>query len=206
MKEKNKTGLLVIISAPSGAGKSTLISLLRKDFSKFEFSISYTTREPRAGEIHGKDYFFVSKKEFIKLKKENFFAEWAEVHGNYYGTPKEAVLKALKQGKDLLFDIDVQGAKQIKQNLNKGIFIFIFPPSLKELKRRLKKRNTDSPETINIRLANARKEIQEANIFDYWIINDKLEAAYLELKSIIIAEKLRPYFFPDLPKKILEQT
>lgn len=199
----SKKGTLIILSAPSGAGKSTLISLLKRDFPHLEFSISYTTRKPRPGEINGRDYFFVSEDDFLQLKEKNFFAEWAKVHNHYYGTPKEQILKNLKQGKDIIFDIDVQGAKQIKANLNQGLFIFIFPPSLTELKKRLQKRGADDEETIKLRLKNASLEIKEANFFDYWIINDKLEKAYCELKSILIAEKLRPEYRPNLIEEVL---
>jgi len=190
-------GLLIILSAPSGAGKSTLISLLKRDFPSLEFSISYTTRKPRPGEIHGRDYFFVSETEFLQLRDNAFFAEWAKVHAHYYGTPKNQVLESLQKGKDIIFDIDVQGAKQVRANLKKGVFIFIFPPSLKELKNRLQKRQTDDPQTIELRLKNAIEEIKEAHFFDYWIINDKLEQAYSQLKSIIIAEKLKPCYQPE---------
>ncbi|MDQ7032730.1 MAG: guanylate kinase [Desulfonauticus sp.] len=198
-------GLLIIICAPSGTGKSTLISLLRKDFPQFQFSISYTTRTPRPGEVHGRDYFFVSKEKFLELQKKDFFAEWAKVHENYYGTPKNAIFEALKQGKDLLFDIDVQGALQLKNNLQQGVYVFIFPPSLEELKNRLLNRATDSKEQIQIRLKNAQKEIEQASVFDYWIVNDDLKKAYLELKSIIIAEKLKPQYHPFLIKRILQK-
>jgi len=199
-------GLLIVLSAPSGTGKSTLIKLLRQKMPNLTFSISYTTRQPRPGEINGKDYFFVSLSEFLRLKEQGFFAEWAKVHNNYYGTPKESVLKSLEQGKDLLFDIDIQGAKQLKSSLNQGTYVFIFPPSLQELKKRLQKRGTDDPSVIALRLENAKKEIESASFFDYWIVNDDLEDATNKLQSIVIAEKLKPFYNPGLPQKILQPT
>jgi len=198
MKHNNETsdsdGLLLVISAPSGTGKSTLISMLKKDFPDFKFSVSYTTRSPRPGEVHGQDYFFVSKDEFLRLKENNFFAEYALVHNHYYGTPRETTLKALEQGQNLIFDIDVQGAMQLKQNMGLGCYVFIFPPSFKALEERLLKRGTDDPETIARRLENAKNEINQSHFFDYWLVNDDLHQAYSELRSIVVAEKLRPCF------------
>jgi len=202
----SQRGALIVITAPSGTGKSTLIKELKKKMPNLEFSISYTTRQPRAGEVDGKDYFFVSIKKFLALKDQGFFAEWAEVHGNYYGTPKKNILKSLQEGIDLLFDIDIQGAKQLKDNLKQGIYIFIFPPSLKELKNRLQKRGTDSQEVINLRLQNAKQEIKHAYFFDYWVVNDDLMKTVKKIESIIIVEKLKPFYHPDLPKKILQSA
>jgi guanylate kinase len=207
MKKNSETkGLLLVISAPSGTGKSTLISMLRKDFPNLQFSVSYTTRKPRPGEVHGQDYFFVSEDEFLRLKEKNFFAEYALVHNHFYGTPKEMTLKALEQGQDLIFDIDVQGARQLKQNLGLGCYVFIFPPSFEALKERLQKRGTDDQKTIAKRLENARSEISQSHFFDYWIINDDLNKAYAELRSIVVAEKLRPCFMRGRVSIISEQN
>jgi guanylate kinase len=207
MKKNSKTnGLLLVISAPSGTGKSTLISMLRKDFPDLQFSVSYTTRKPRPGEVHGQDYFFVSEDEFLRLKEKNFFAEYALVHNHFYGTPKEMTLKALEQGQDLIFDIDVQGARQLQQNLGLGCYVFIFPPSIEALKERLQKRGTDDQKTIAKRLENARSEMSQSHFFDYWIINDDLNKAYAELRSIVVAEKLRPCFMRERVSMISEQN
>jgi guanylate kinase len=182
-------GLLIVISAPSGTGKTTLCHKLLEEFPNVEFSVSYTTRKPRPGEVNGKDYWFVSREEFMKMVEEGDFLEWAEVYGNLYGTSKSQVLKALNQGKDVLLDIDTQGALQVKRNFPDAVLIFILPPSLKELERRLRKRGTDDEETIERRLRVAREEIKRARYYDYLIVNDELEVAYSRLKSIISAEK-----------------
>ncbi len=198
-------GVLLTISAPSGTGKSTLINMLIREQPEFGFSVSYTTRKPRKGEISGKDYFFVSPEEFTRLIDQDFFAEWARVHGNYYGTPGPKVLDALNAGQSLVFDIDVQGAAQLKMNLKTGLFVFIFPPSLKILEQRLRKRGTDNPETIRTRIKNAEQEILKSSLFDYWIVNHELRTAFNDLKSIIRAERLRSVNFPGLPGRILNR-
>ncbi|MFP4107923.1 MAG: guanylate kinase [Desulfonatronovibrio sp.] len=196
-------GILLTISAPSGTGKSTLIKMLTREYPEFGFSISYTTRAPRPGEKNGKDYFFIDAQEFTSLIKQNFFAEWAKVHGNYYGTPRKQVLQAINSGQSLIFDIDVQGASQLKKNLNTGLFVFIFPPSLKILENRLRQRGSEDAETIRQRISNAAQEIRQSSLFDFWIINDDLDTACNELKILIRAEKLRPCYEPDLPQKII---
>ncbi len=187
---KNR-GVALIISGPSGVGKGTLLKMLMKEFPEINFSISYTTRKPRPGEIDGVDYVFVTKGRFFELVKEGMFAEWAEVHGNYYGTPKQEIENKLNKGIDVVFDIDVQGAVQLKQNLEDGVFVFILPPSLEELEKRLKKRRTDNEETIKIRLDNSKKEIKKYVEFDYVIVNDYLDDAYDKLRCIYLATKVR---------------
>ncbi|MFN2342738.1 MAG: guanylate kinase [Desulfonatronovibrio sp.] len=199
-------GLLLIISAPSGAGKSTLINMLIREYPWFGFSISYTTRTPRPGEVNGRDYYFVDHEQFISLKKENFFAEWAEVHGNFYGTPSQMVLEAVNAGQSLIFDIDIQGAAQLKNNLNMGVSVFILPPSLQQLEQRLVKRGSDNRETIEKRLRNARQEITESRIFDYWLVNDNLQKALDDLKAIVRCQMLRPFHNPELAGKIFESS
>ena len=184
-------GLLIVISAPSGTGKTTLTHMLLKEFPDMEFSVSYTTRKPRTGEVNGKDYFFVDRETFEKMIEEGDFLEWAEVYGNLYGTSKSQVLKALNEGKDVLLDIDTQGALQVKKNFPEAVLIFILPPSLKELERRLRNRGTDDEETIERRLKTARVEIERAPLYDYIVVNDVLEKAYENLKSIVVAEKCR---------------
>jgi len=184
-------GILLVVSAPSGTGKTTLCRMLLKEFQNMEFSVSYTTRKPREGEVNGRDYFFVSKEEFERMIEEGDFLEWAEVYGNYYGTSKKQVLKALEEGKDILLDIDVQGALQVKKNFPEAVLVFILPPSFAELEKRLRKRGTDTEEVIKKRLKVAREEIKKAPLYDYLIVNDKLEEAYSKLKSVVIAEKCK---------------
>ena len=184
-------GLLVVVSAPSGTGKTTLCHMLLKEFENMEFSVSYTTRPPRKGEVNGKDYFFVSKEEFERMVEEGDFLEWANVYGNLYGTSKSQVLRALNEGKDILLDIDVQGALQVKKNLPEAVLIFIMPPSFDELERRLRHRGTDSEEVIKRRLETAKEEIKKAVYYDYIVVNDVLEVAFDKLKSIVTAEKCR---------------
>jgi len=197
-------GLLIVISAPSGTGKTTLAHMLLKEFPNMEFSVSYTTRKPRPGEVNGKDYFFVDRKTFEKMVEEGDFLEWAEVYGNLYGTSKTQVLKALHEGKDVLLDIDTQGALQVKKNFPEAVLIFILPPSLKELERRLRSRGTDDEETIEKRLKIARKEIERAPLYDYIVINDFLEKAFKQLKSIVTAEKCRTERLKDQFEKIVK--
>ncbi len=184
-------GLLVVVSAPSGTGKTTLCHMLLKEFENMEFSVSYTTRPPRKGEVNGKDYFFVSKEEFERMVEEGDFLEWANVYGNLYGTSKSQVLRALNEGKDILLDIDVQGALQVKKNLPEAVLIFIMPPSFDELERRLRNRGTDSEDVIKRRLETAKEEIKKAVYYDYIVVNDVLEVAFDKLKSIVTAEKCR---------------
>ncbi|GAU07513.1 guanylate kinase [Desulfoplanes formicivorans] len=198
-----RTGLPLVISAPSGTGKSTLIARLRQEFPAFAFSISCTTRAPRPGEIHGKDYYFLDKKTFLQRRDNHFFAEWASVHGNLYGTPLEATQTILAQGKDIIFDIDVQGARQLKQTLPQSCFVFLFPPSLKALESRLVKRGTDSREVIAKRLANARDEINQCDLFEFWIINDDLDTAYEELRAVYLAARARAIHRPGLKQTLL---
>ena len=185
-------GRLYIISAPSGAGKSTLCSMLINKYPAVRYSISYTTRAPRGNEQNGKEYFFINKAQFENMAANNDFLEWAEVNGNYYGTSKTQIEDALKQGIDILLDIDPQGAMQLKKKLNgKATFIFIAAPSLQELKSRLEKRGTDKAENIALRLENAKKEVEYFDKYDYLIINDASDDAFKKLETVYLAEKLR---------------
>ncbi len=186
-------GELFIISAPSGSGKSTLIKMLLEEVNNLEYSISYTTREPRAGEVNGKDYFFVSEKEFEEMIKDNEFIEYARVFDKfYYGTAKNQVYSRLEKGIDVIMDIDVQGAYQIMQKGNVDFTsIFIIPPSIEELKRRLVERGRDSVEEIEKRLITARDEIKYLRHFDFVVVNDILEDALKSLKSIVVSERHR---------------
>ena len=187
--------LMIVVSAPSGAGKSTLCNRLVQHEPHLVFSVSCTTRPPRGEEKDGVEYYFLSKKEFKQRIKNNEFLEYAKVHGNYYGTLEDTVLFTMQENKHVLLDIDVQGAAQIRKALTrlpenhpirKGfIDIFILPPSLQELERRLRGRATDSEKVIKERLNNAEKEMKEAHFYQHQIVNDDLDAAYCELKHLI---------------------
>lgn len=185
--------MLIVISGPSGAGKGTLCNLIKKEFPDIYYSISVTTRKPRQGEKDKVDYFFISKEDFLKLKEEKGLLEWAEVYGNYYGTPRKMVEDNIANGKDVILEIDIQGALQVKKQFSEGVFIFIVPPSINELKRRIEIRGKDSPEDISKRLSCAHDELSYVSEYDYVVVNDKLENAVVKLKSIIIAEKCRPH-------------
>jgi len=181
-KQKNN---VFIISAPSGSGKTTLIDLLLKQNPSLMFSISHTTRPPRTGERDGIEYFFVSEQKFEQMIREDRFVEWAEVHGHYYGTSRETLIEAEENHRDVILDIDVQGAGQVRQKIPEAISIFILPPSYEALKTRLLSRQKDSKEVMLKRLDNARKEIRRYSEFDYIIINDDLQSALSSLSSII---------------------
>ncbi|NDV22728.1 guanylate kinase [Desulfovibrio sp. JC022] len=198
-----RKGQVLVICAPSGTGKSTLVKKLREEFPQVGFSISCTTRDPREGEVDGKDYFFHSVDEFNEKLEAGEFAEWAEVHGNFYGTPKKPVEKMLFKGMDILFDIDFQGCMQLMESMPEGIFVFLMPPSYSELRKRLEGRNTDTDHVINRRMLNAMKEMASAPKFEYWIVNDDLEKAYGELRAIYLAGKNRPCSNPGLLESIL---
>jgi guanylate kinase len=184
-----KTGKnrLVVLSAPSGTGKTTLCARLLKEIPELMLSISTTTRAPRGAEKHGAEYFFLPKPEFQKKIDAGRFAEWAEVHGNFYGTSKDFVEQAFAAGKSLLLDIDVQGAEQLKRSYpGRTLRIFLKPPSMEELERRLRARGTDSEDSIRKRLEGAAKEMAEMDRFDHVIVNDDLERAYFELAGIVL--------------------
>jgi len=184
-----KLGVLFIISAPSGAGKSTLCRAVLNRFSDLVYSVSYTTRSMRGGEQNGVDYHFISKDEFEKGITHGRWAEWAEVHDHYYGTCADFLSRELNAGRDILLDIDIQGAGRILQRYPDGVTIFIMPPSLETLKSRLQSRGTDSPEVIAVRLKNARAEIAQKDVYRHIVTNDRLTDAVAEL--IAIFEKYR---------------
>lgn len=180
-------GRLFILSAPSGAGKTTLCQALCRHFPDMLYSISHTTRLPRAGEIQGIDYHYIAKNEFLHLIESGEWAEWAEVHGNYYGTSASFLNQGLEAGKDILLDIDVQGMMKILKLYPSGITIFIRPPSLEALKERLNLRGADRPDTIEIRMANAKKEMAQAHRYRHVIVNDDLQLATRELILLVDA-------------------
>jgi guanylate kinase len=186
-----REGVLYVISAPSGAGKTTLCKEVIDIFPSLRHSVSFTTRSMRPGEVDGRDYIFVSQDEFQRMVAANEFAEWAEVHGNCYGTSLRTLDDARVAGIDLLLDIDCQGARQLKDRYDGGVYIFILPPNHRELRRRLESRNTDHSEVIERRLQGAAAEIRESRWYDYIIVNDQFSRAVEELKSVLLAEQCR---------------
>lgn len=194
MTEANnaRPGLMFIVSAPSGAGKSTLCQAARARFPDLRYSISATSRKPRSGEINGKDYFFVSKDEFKQGIKQGRWAEWAVVHDNYYGTPGDVIQKTLADGSDILLDIDVQGARQLMDRFPDSISIFIMPPSLEILRQRLENRGTDAPESILLRLENAKQEMAAKDRYRHIVVNNDLDRAIAEFISLIAGFRQSP--------------
>ena len=188
-----REGVLFVISAPSGAGKTTLCKEIIDIFPDLRHSVSYTTRTPRSGEVHGRDYFFVGQDEFSRMVAAGEFAEWAEVHGNLYGTSLSTLKQCRSQGIDLILDIDCQGAQQLKGRFDGGVYIFILPPSIAELRRRLDGRSSDTEEVIERRINNAAGEIKESRWYDYIIVNDRFSVAVEQLKSVLIAEQCRSF-------------
>lgn len=184
-----RQGIILILSAPSGAGKTTLYHGLRKAYPEIKLSVSCTTRARRKGEVDGRDYRFITARKFDAMKSNGEFAEWANVHGNSYGTPRKPLDQSILTGHDILLDIDVQGARQIKQAYPQAVSIFLLPPSLQELKRRLAARGTDGKEIIRRRLANAQDEIEERIYYDYYVVNREVNEAVRVLSSIVEAER-----------------
>jgi len=199
----SRDGTLFVVSAPSGAGKTTLCKEIIDFFPDLGQSVSFTTRTPRTGEVEGRDYHFVTAERFGTMVSENQFAEWAEVHGNCYGTAVATLDSARAAGQDLLLDIDCQGARQLRESIRQAVFIFILPPSLGVLEQRLRGRQTDDEETIRCRLRNAQAEIEQAAWYDYSVVNDDFATALNELKSIIIAERCRTSRLHQTPDKLL---
>lgn len=197
-----RQGMALVLSAPSGAGKSTLIRRLVQEFPQFAFSLSTTTRSPRPGERDGREYHFVDRVQFEDLIHKGHFAEWAKVHGNYYGTPLKATQELLETGRDVLFDIDVQGARQLRASLPQSVLAFVLPPSRQELLRRLQKRGADEEAEISRRMEAAGQELAAAPEFDYWVVNDRLDEAHDRLRSIYLAEGCRAARNRDLLHRI----
>lgn len=184
------TPLIFIVSAPSGSGKSTLVNKLLNSAHDLDFSISYTTREPRGSEKNGKQYYFVSRSEFEKMIEDDEFLEHAKVFGNYYGTARRFLRQAQADGHDLLLDIDVQGAKQIRGKLPQAVSIFILPPDRRTLESRLRMRSEDAEEVIQRRLVTASREIENYDQYNYILVNDRLEESSESLKAIVQSERL----------------
>jgi guanylate kinase len=190
---QSRRGIVLILSSPSGAGKTTLTRMLLQDRAlDLTLSISVTTRARRHSEVDGIHYRFISPKQFEAMRDANELLEWAEVHGNYYGTPRGPVEDILTQGRDALFDIDYQGTQQVREKMGADtVTVFILPPSIKELRARLERRAEDSREVIEMRLANARKEIARWTQYDYILVNDDIQASFDDLLAILRAERLR---------------
>lgn len=196
MREARK-GMLLVISGPSGAGKGTLYNRVLAADPTITFSVSYTTRGPRPGEVDGKDYCFVTEDQFRQMLDQDGFLEHADVHGHMYGTPRQPVLDALEAGRSVMLDIDPQGALQVMEKMPDCVSVFILPPSFAELRRRLTGRGTEKPEEIERRLHNARGEVKLMGKYQYLVVNDDLEVAYRTLQGIVDAEKQRSSrFFP----------
>ncbi|QGH23049.1 guanylate kinase [Clostridium butyricum] len=190
MNDKGR-GLLIVISGPSGAGKGTICKSFLERNSEVEISVSATTRSPRNGEVDGINYYFMSKEQFKEKIEANDFLEYAEVYDNFYGTPKSNVEQLLESGKDVILEIDIQGALKVKENTEEGVFIFILPPSMEELKARIIKRGSETPESLMKRFKSAYKEINFISRYNYAVVNDEVETAVDKLEAIVCAEKCR---------------
>lgn len=191
MQQKKSRGALFIVSAPSGAGKTTLCRELVASLEDLSFSVSYTTRQPRPGEVNNRDYTFVGREEFLSMITRDEFIEWAEVHGALYGTSRKRLDDIMDSGADVVLDIDTQGAMQIRKKYQAGTYIFVLPPSMEILRQRLEKRMTDSEEAIQKRLRTSVSEIRTYLEYDYVIINDIFESALKKFKAIIIAHRVK---------------
>ena len=205
-----RRGLMLVISSPSGAGKSTIARTLLEKDRQIGLSVSVTTRQRRPSEIEDVHYHFKSVREFERMRDSDALLEWAEVHGNFYGTPREPVEQAMAEGRDMLFDIDWQGAQQLQEKMSADVVsIFVLPPTMTELQSRLHRRAEDSEEVIQTRLANSRAEIAHWREYDYVIVNDDLNAAFDAVQSIVKAERLRRdrrHGVFDFVTKLLEET
>lgn len=184
-------GQLFVISAPSGTGKSTLLREIRELMPMLGYSVSHTTRKPRAGERDGREYYFVSRSTFKRMADEGSFVEWAEVYGDYYGTSFAALRGTSDAGLDVLLDLDIQGARAIKEHFTSSVLIFLVPPSLDVLEARLRNRGTDEEEVIELRLRKAREEIAQFESYDHVVVNDELERAVTEVEAVILSEQSR---------------
>ena len=187
----NNKGLLIVVSGPSGAGKGTICKALLEKHDDLFISVSATTRQPRVGEVDGINYHFITKEDFLKRVEQKDFLEYAEVYGNYYGTPKSKVEEMLESGKNVILEIDIQGALKVKENFKEGVFIFILPPSMEELKQRIIKRGSETPESLMRRFKSAYQEINYISKYNYAVVNDIVDVAVSKIEGIITAEKCR---------------
>ncbi|HEX8286088.1 MAG TPA: guanylate kinase [Pyrinomonadaceae bacterium] len=197
-------GILFVISSPSGGGKGTLIRRLRETVPGVGYSVSWTTRAPRPGEADGVSYRFVSPEDFERKRQANGFLEWAVVHGNLYGTTRAAVRQELAQGRDVILEIDVQGARAVRKAMRSVVSVFILPPSYEVLRERLTARMTERPDELELRLANARGEVEQYEFFDYVILNDEVERAAGQLASVVWAERARRRRQEWVARRVLE--
>lgn len=198
-------GFLLVLSGPSGSGKGTVSQAIMKENKEIVFSTSVTTRTPRPGEVNGENYFFVSKTKFEQMVEKDELLEHAFVHTNYYGTPKQFVFDQIENGEIVLLEIDVQGALQIKKKYKEAVFIFLIPPTMEELRNRLVQRDTESEEEINTRFKNAFRELDFVGEYDYFVINDKVSQAVIDIENIIAAEKLRVKRHKDIKSEVLKE-
>ena len=185
----NRKGLLLVVSGSSGAGKGTICKALLNKNDQIKLSVSATTRKPRNGEVHGVNYFFIEKEEFTKMIENGEFLEYAQIYDNFYGTPKAAIIECLEKGQDVILEIEMQGARQIKEVYPEGVFIFVLPPSLEELKSRIVGRGTETQEEIEKRFSCAFEEINQIVNYDYFIVNEDIEKSVSDVEAIICAEK-----------------
>jgi guanylate kinase len=190
-KTTQSRGILFVVSSPSGGGKGTLIQRVLKKIPNLRYSVSFTTRAPRSGEVDGREYFFVSQEKFEQMAADNAFLEWANVHGKLYGTSSKQVLDEISAGRDIILEVDVQGAASVRLLVPDSVSVFILPPSFEILKQRLEARGTDSPEELELRLRNAPVELNDYSAFQYMILNDNLDQAADQLAAIVYAERAR---------------
>lgn len=203
---KLSKGFLLVLSGPSGSGKGTVSeALLKNNKEDIVFSISATTRKPRPTEKDGENYFFLSEEKFKEMAKNGEFLEYAYVHTNYYGSPKQFVMDQIDKGEIVLLEIDVQGALQIKENYKEAVFIFLLPPTMDELRNRIVKRGTETEEDINTRFSNAFKELDFVGEYDFFVVNDKVENAVKDIEAIIKSERLRVKRYADIKLEVLKQ-
>ena len=203
-KSKVTPGTLFVVSSPSGGGKGTLIKRVLETVPDLSYSVSYTTRAPRNGEVNGREYFFVDRETFERMARANEFLEWAVVHGNLYGTARQQVAQEITAGSDIVLEVDVQGAAKIRELMLDAVSIFILPPSYETLRARLIARGTDSPEELAVRLKNAPEELQQFTCFDYVIINDDVDRAAQQLASIVYSERARCERQDNVVKEVIQ--
>lgn len=190
-KTTQSRGILFVVSSPSGGGKGTLIQRVLKKIPDLSYSISFTTRTPRSGEVNGREYFFVSQEKFEEMAAANEFLEWANVHGKLYGTSSKQVFDEIADGRDIILEVDVQGAASVRALVPDSVSVFILPPSFEILKQRLESRGTDSPEELEVRLRNAPVELKDYSAYQYLILNDDMNQAAEQLAAIVYAERAR---------------
>ena len=204
--EYKEKGLLIVLSGPSGVGKGTVCSALRAASPDLVYSVSVTTRKPRVGEVDGVNYFFKTREQFLQMIENDELLEWAEYVGNYYGTPKAFVEETLHQGKNIVLEIEVQGALKVKEKYPEGVFIFLMPPSLEELRKRILSRGTETEEAIRSRMDVALNELKLLDYYDYVVVNEKIELACKRIQAIITAEMCRRERVSPTIRKWMEEV